>query len=55
MNVAVFMVRAKQMGLSLAEMDELEEGFITDMIIETGNDNYDGYREIATQSDFDNF
>lgn len=55
MNVAVFMVRAKQMGLTLNEMDELEEGFITDMIIESGNDNYDGYRELATQNDFDSF
>lgn len=49
------MVRAKQMGLTLNEMDELEEGFITDMIIESGNDNYDGYKELATQSDFDSF
>ena len=55
MNTAVFMVRAKQMGLTLIEMDELEEGFIMDMIIESGNDNYDGYREVATQSDFDSF
>lgn len=54
MNVAVFMVRAKQMGLSLSEMDELEEGFITDMIIENGNDNFE-YKELATQSDFDSF
>lgn len=49
------MVRAKQMGLTLVEMDELEEGFIMDMIIESGNDNYDGYRELATQKDFDSF
>lgn len=49
------MVRAKQMGITLSEMDELEEGFITDMIIETGNDNFDGYREVANQSDFDSF
>lgn len=55
MNVAVFMVRAKQMGLTLQEMDELEEGFITDMIIENGNDHFDGYKEIATQEDFDRF
>ena len=55
MNTAVYMLRAKQMGLSLSEMDVLEEGFITDMIIERGNDNYDGYKEIATQSDFDSF
>lgn len=49
------MVRAKQMGLTLKEMDNLEEGFIHDMIVESGNDNYDGYREIADQKDFDNF
>lgn len=49
------MVRAKQMGITLNEMDELEEGFITDMIIETGNDNFDGYREVANQTDFDSF
>lgn len=49
------MLRAKQMGLSLSEMDILEEGFITDMIIESGNDQYDGYKEIANQSDFDSF
>lgn len=49
------MVRAKQTGLSLDEMDQLEEGFITDMIIETGNDNFDGYKEVANQSDFDSF
>lgn len=55
MNTAVFMVRAKQTGLTLAEMEQLEEGFIIDMIIESGNDNYDGYNEIAEQKDFDNF
>lgn len=48
------MVRAKQTGLSLDEMEQLEEGFIMDMIIETGNDNYE-YDEVATQEDFDRF
>lgn len=48
------MVRAKQMGLSFDEMEQLEEGFIMDMIIENGNDNCE-YKEIATQSDFDSF
>lgn len=43
------------MGLTLKEMDELEEGFITDMIIENGNDSFDGYKQIANQSDFDSF
>lgn len=48
------MVRAKQLGLSLFEMDELEEGMIIDMIIESGNDQCE-YREIASQEDFDKF
>lgn len=48
------MVRAKQLGLSLFEMDELEEGMIIDMIIESGNDQCE-YQEIASQEDFDKF
>lgn len=48
------MLRAKQMGLSIADMDELEEGFIVDMMVESGNDNYE-YKEVANQSDFDRF
>lgn len=48
------MVRAKQLGLSLFEMDELEEGMILDMIIESGNDQCD-YQELASQEDFDKF
>lgn len=44
------------MGLTLAEMDELEEGMIMDMITESGNDAAsDEYRELATQEDFDAF
>jgi hypothetical protein len=48
------MVRAKQLGLSLFEMDELEEGMIIDMIIESGNDHCE-YQQIASQEDFDRF
>ena len=54
MNTALYVLRAKQMGLSLSEMEELEEGFITDMIIESNNDNYE-YKQLATQEDFDKF
>ena len=42
------------MGLSLSEMEELEEGFITDMIIESNNDSCE-YKELAGQADFDAF
>lgn len=54
MNTAIYMLRAKQMGLSIADMDELEEGFIVDMMVESGNDNFE-YKEVANQSDFDKF
>lgn len=40
------------MGLTIFEMEELSEGEILDMIIESANDNAD-YNEVATQEDFD--
>lgn len=52
----MYLLRAKQLGLSLAELDQMEEGMVVDMIIEAGNDLHeDDYRQIATQEDFDNF
>ena len=54
MNTALYVLRAKQIGLSLSEMEELDEGFITDMIIESNNDSCE-YKEIASQEDFDRF
>ena len=50
------MLRAKQLGFSLTELDNVDEGLVMDMIIESGNDLCaDEYREVADQSDFDNF
>lgn len=50
------MLRAKQLGLTLTEMEQLEEGFILDMITESGNDNEAAsYKQLATQDDFDTF
>ena len=44
------------MGLTLAEMEYLEEGMVMDMITELSNDNAsDEYQELATQADFDAF
>jgi hypothetical protein len=44
------------MGLTLAELDELDEGTVIDMIIESGNDLCeDDYSQVATQQDFDAF
>ena len=37
-------------------MEELDEGIIFDMIVESANDNEsDSYQELATQADFDKF
>ena len=55
MNTALYVLRAKQMGWTLDEMEILDEGFITDMIIESNNDSYDGYQQLASQEDFDKF
>lgn len=46
----MYYLRAKQIGLTLDEMEELEIGFIFDLMIESGND-YEKYPEKATQSD----
>lgn len=44
------------MGLTLQDMDQLDEGMVYDMITESGNDQAsDSYREVATQADFDKF
>lgn len=40
----------------MAEMDQLDEGVIFDMIVESANDaNVDSYKQLATQADFDKF
>ena len=54
MNTAVYLLRAKQIGLTLAELDELTIGMVLDMFVEAHNDNYE-YKEVATQADFDGF
>jgi hypothetical protein len=47
-------LRAKQLGLSLDELEELTVGFVTDLIIEANNDHCE-YKELATQEDFNRF
>jgi hypothetical protein len=50
------MLRAKQMGLSIAELNEMDEGQVLDMIIESGNDLCeDEYSYVAGQQEFDTF
>ena len=48
----MYLLRCKQIGLSIAELDMLSMGMINDVFIESANDEYD-YAEIATQEDID--
>lgn len=50
----MFLLRVVQAGLSIADLDDLEYGEVTDIIIEAGND-HAKYATVATQSDFDKF
>jgi hypothetical protein len=50
------MLRAKQMGLSIEELDQMEEGAVMDMIIESGNDACaEEYCTVADQKAMDAF
>lgn len=51
-NTAVWFLRAKQLGLTLEEMDEMDIGFLIDLFIESINDEYK-YPQMATQADID--
>lgn len=50
----MYVLRCIQLGLRLSELDDLDYGFVVDMITERDNDNYK-YKEIASQEDFDKF
>ena len=56
MTTALYLLRAKQIGLNLWEMEAMEEGMVLDLLAESANDRAaeDGeYRQLATQQDFD--
>lgn len=48
------MLRAFQMGLSMADLERLNVGDIIDMMTESANDEFK-YQQVATQEDFDRF
>lgn len=54
MNTAVFLLRAVQLGISLADLDLLTIGMVNDMYTEAANDEAK-YPIKATQQDFDRF
>jgi hypothetical protein len=48
------MLRAVQLGISIADLDLLTIGLVIDMYTESANDHQD-YDEMATQEDMDRF
>ncbi len=55
MTTPLFLLRCKQLGLTLTELDLLTIGIINDMFTERENDDFDGWHEVAGQADFDAF
>lgn len=53
-NVALFTLRALQVGLTLEDLDYLSHGQVVDIITEFFNDD-EQYELMATQKDFDRF
>lgn len=54
MNTPLLLLRATQLGISLADLDLLTIGMVEDMMAESMNDDVK-YPLIATQEDFDKF
>ena len=54
-NTATYLLRCVQLGLSISDLELLEIGMVSDMLTEAQNDDWKGWREKATQADFDNF
>ena len=51
MTTPLFLLRCVQLGLSIRDLDLLTIGMVNDMFAESRNDEYKGYKEIATQED----
>jgi hypothetical protein len=50
----VYFLRAKQIGLTLQELEDLTVGFVIDLMVEGNNDSCE-YKTLASQDDFNNF
>lgn len=48
------MLRCKELGLSVDDLENIDFGLVQDMLIEKGNDEHK-WPYKATQKDFDNF
>lgn len=55
MTTPLFLLRCVQLGISIRDLDLLTTGMVNDMYAESGDDEYKGYSQMATQKDFDAF
>ena len=55
MTTPLFLLRCVQLGISIRDLDLLTIGMVNDMFVENRNDEYKGWRQVATQEDFDRF
>lgn len=55
MTTHLFLIRCAQLGISIRDLDLLNIGRVNDMYAENNNDDYKGYKEVATKEDFDKF
>ena len=53
-STALILLRCTQIGLSMADLEELTLGMVYEILAEKHNDSYE-YEELATQEDIDNF
>ena len=53
MTNPLFLLRCVQLGISIRDL--LTIGMVNDMFVESKNDEYKGWRQVATQEDFDRF
>jgi len=54
-TTALYLLRCAEVGLSMSDLDLLDMGMVYDILTEKGNDSYKGWRQVATQDDFDRF
>ena len=55
MTTGLYLLRCAELGLSMSDLEKLDMGMIFDMLTERSNDSWDGWVEVADQSDFDRF
>ena len=54
MTVALYFLRAKQLGLNMDDLEKIDYGMVLDLIIEKSNDSYE-YDYLANEDDYKNF